>query len=86
MNPLKMSAKFAAYVWYSGVRQGRATREEALRFAEENWVPFLPCAQEGWGKLLIRAARLRRARVRRGRGRRAARAAKGPLPAMALGS
>jgi hypothetical protein len=68
MNPLKLSSQFAAYVWYTEVRQGTKTHGEALRFAERNWRTFLPSANEGWGKLLVRAARPRRAesgRVRR---------------------
>jgi hypothetical protein len=68
MNPLKVSAQFAAYAWYSDARQGRAPRDEAVRFAEENWVTFLPWAHEGWGKLLIRVAQSRRAEGGRGRG------------------
>jgi hypothetical protein len=67
MNPLKLSAQFAAYAWYTEVR-GRATQGEALRFAEQNWPTFLPSSHEGWGKLLVRVARPTRAesaRVRR---------------------
>ena len=67
MNPLKASAHFAAYVWYTEVRQ-RTTHDEALRFAERTWLTFLPSAHEGWGKLLMRVASPRRAeqdRVRR---------------------
>ena len=60
MNPLKLSAQFAAYAWYTEVR-GRATQGEALRFAEQNWPTFLPAAHEGLGRLLVRAARPRRA-------------------------
>jgi hypothetical protein len=68
MNPLKLSAQFAAYVWYAEVRQGTKAHDEGLRFAEQNWPTFLPAAHEGWGKLLMRVARPRRAestRVRR---------------------
>jgi hypothetical protein len=69
MNPLKLSAQFAAYVWYTEVRQARrTTHDEARRFAEQNWPTFLPPAHEGWGKLLMRVARPGRvesARVRR---------------------
>jgi hypothetical protein len=61
MNPLKLSAQFAAYAWYTEVRQGTKTHDEALRFAEQNWPTFLPSANEGWGKLLVRVARPRRA-------------------------
>src|SRR5205823_2819074 len=76
MNPLKASAQFAAYVWYTEVRQ-RTTRDEALRFAERNWTTFLPAAHEGWGQLLMRVARPGRTeggRVRRRRAERPARA------------
>ena len=54
MDPLQISAQFAAYVWYTEARQGTNPHEEASRFAEQNWASFLPSAQEGWGKLLMR--------------------------------
>jgi len=60
MNPLKVSAQFAAYVWYTEVRQGMRNHDEALRFAEQNWATFLPSAQEGWGTLLMRVTKPRR--------------------------
>jgi hypothetical protein len=53
MYPLKMSAQFAAYAWYTEVR-GRTNLAEALRFADQNWTNFVPSAHEGWGKLLMR--------------------------------
>ncbi len=53
MDPLKMSAQFAAYAWYTEVR-GRTNPAEALRFARQNWTNFVPSANEGWGKLLMR--------------------------------
>jgi len=59
MNPLKVSAQFAAYLWYTEVRQ-RTTPDEALRFAEQNWPTFLPSAHEGWGQLLLRVAQPKR--------------------------
>jgi hypothetical protein len=62
MNPLKLSAQFAAYAWYTEVRQGaKKTHDEALRFAEQNWRTFLSSSHKGWGKLLVRVARPRRA-------------------------
>jgi hypothetical protein len=57
MNPLKLSAQFAAYAWYTEARHGKATYDEGCRFAEQNWSTFLPAAHEGWGKLLMRVAR-----------------------------
>ena len=58
MSPLQVSAQFTAFVWFSNRNQGTAPRDEAVRFAKENWVPFLPYAHEGIGQLLIRVARL----------------------------
>ena len=58
MYPLKMSAQFAAYTWYTEVR-GQTTHEEALQFAQQNWAKFVPAAHEGWGKLLMKVARPR---------------------------
>ena len=66
MNPLKVSAQFAAYVWYTETKTAMVTHDEAARFARENWVPFLPCAHEGWGQLLIRVAEARPNGARRG--------------------
>jgi hypothetical protein len=59
MNPLKLSAQFAAFVWYSEARGGRATREETARFARANWAAFLPSANEGLGRLLVRVGQSR---------------------------
>jgi hypothetical protein len=57
MNPWKVSAQFAAFVWYSN--KMKATPVEAAQFAKENWVAFLPYAHEGYGRLLIKIARPR---------------------------
>ena len=57
MNPWKVSAQFAAFVWYSNQQsENRASPAEAAQFAKENWVAFLPCAHEGYGRLLIKIA------------------------------
>jgi hypothetical protein len=61
MNPQKVSAQFAAYVWYSEARQGRATPDESARFARQNWAAFLPSAHDGLGRLLVRVAKPRHA-------------------------
>jgi len=68
MNPLTVSAQFAAYVWYTEVSHGPKPHDEAVQFAQRNWASFLPSAHEGWGKLLLRLARPRH--VERGRMRR----------------
>ena len=68
MDPLKVSAMFAAYVWFTERNEGAATAEkEAVSFARDNWQVFLPCAHKGLGRLLIRIAGVRHRRVRRGR-------------------
>jgi hypothetical protein len=85
MHPLKVSAQFAALVWYSETKQGTASRAEAARFARANWVAFLPSAHEGLGRLLIRLARL--PATGRGSGpRHARRAAKRSIHGMAEAS
>jgi hypothetical protein len=56
MDARKVAAEFTAYAWYEECRAGRQCREEAAQFARENWSVFLPVAQEGWGRLLIRVA------------------------------
>ena len=70
MNPWKVSAQFAAFVWYSNRKtEGKATAAEAAQFAKENWIAFLPYAHEGYGRLLIRIARPRPTRRARSRPR-----------------
>jgi hypothetical protein len=57
MDPRKVSAEFAAYVWFSQWSDESApAEEEAVRLARANWRAFLPCAHEGLGRLLIRIA------------------------------
>lgn len=60
MSPLQMSARFAAYTWFT--RQPGNTdrpREHAHQFARLNWERFLPLAHEGFGRLLMRMAKSR---------------------------
>jgi hypothetical protein len=55
VDPLRISAQFAAYVWYS--RHVPARREaEAVAFARGNWPDFLTLAHEGLGRLLGKIA------------------------------
>ncbi len=64
MNSLKMSAMFAAYVWFTGRKSESAkTQKEAMSFARANWELFLPDAHDGLGRLLIRIARARKRRM-----------------------
>jgi hypothetical protein len=68
MDSLKVSAMFAAYVWFIDRNEAAATAEkEAVSFARKNWQAFLPCAHKGLGRLLIRIAGVRHRRGRRGR-------------------
>jgi hypothetical protein len=66
MNPLKVSAMFAAYVWFTE-REGNSVmaQREAASFARSNWESFLPAAHEGLGRLLIRVAGVRKKSGRR---------------------
>jgi hypothetical protein len=61
MNPWKVSAQFAAYMWFINKRDGCCGQpEKARQFAKENWVAFLPYADECVGRLLIAVAKSRR--------------------------
>jgi hypothetical protein len=51
MDPLKVSAQFAAYMWFTQRGENRA---QAMASAQRNWGSFLPVAHTGLGKLLIR--------------------------------
>jgi hypothetical protein len=58
MNCWRISAQFAAYIWRLQEKTGQpVSSREAARFARDNWVAFLPYADEGIGKLLIAIAR-----------------------------
>lgn len=59
MKARKVAAQFAAYTWYQENRAGQPSVEEALRFARANWTAFLPVADAGWGRLLLRIASVR---------------------------
>ena len=56
MDARKIAAEFAAYAWYEESRASNSSRNEAARFAKKNWSAFLPVADQGWGRLLIRIA------------------------------
>jgi hypothetical protein len=59
MNPLTISAQFAAFTWFTEQEQNaRKGRDEAMRFARQNWQAFLPLAHKGWGRLLLKIAGL----------------------------
>jgi hypothetical protein len=55
MHALKMAATFAAFTWYSR-KEAAKSQQEAARLARANWTEFLPVANEGLGKLLLRIA------------------------------
>jgi hypothetical protein len=58
MDAIAVSAKFAAYTWFTETAAGKhASQAEAARFAEENWERFLAHADKGLGRLLIRLIR-----------------------------
>jgi len=61
MDPVTVSAHFAAYTWYEDCHTGKkCSHEEATKFARENWQAFLGHAHEGLGCLLIQVGRLGR--------------------------
>ena len=55
MDPLRISAQFAAYVWYCK-RVGAGQKAEATAFAKKNWPQFLALAHPGVGRLLAKIA------------------------------
>jgi hypothetical protein len=52
MNPWQASARFAAFVWYLN-RDRQTPPDEAARLAKDNWIAFLPYADERVGRLLV---------------------------------
>jgi hypothetical protein len=52
MNPWKVSAQFAAFLWFSK-KNPEKTEDDASFFARRNWLTFFPCAHQGVGRLLI---------------------------------
>jgi hypothetical protein len=66
MSPLEAAARFSAFAWYTqAAAPGLAAPEEARLFARENWEAFLPAAEEGLGRLLLRIARMPSGKRRR---------------------
>jgi hypothetical protein len=55
MDAMKISAQFAAYVWYTK-RVAFGREADAAEFAKANWAKFLPLAHVGLGRLLRRIA------------------------------
>jgi hypothetical protein len=55
VNPLILSAQFAAYVWYTK-RFAAGKETDAAVFAKFNWPKFLPVAHAGLGRLLGKIA------------------------------
>jgi hypothetical protein len=68
MDPRKVAAHFAAFVWF--VNRNPQAQEQALPFANDNWPAFLPLAHEGLGRLLTKIATPQVAPARRTRRRR----------------
>jgi hypothetical protein len=64
MKPLQVAARFTAFVWYVRNRQtgDAGIQEDARKFAQKNWRVFLPMADKGLGKLLLRIAKMPSAR------------------------
>jgi len=60
MRARKAAARFAARTWYEQVRDGRQSRQETSAFVRNHWEAFLPFADIGLGRLLLRIARKER--------------------------
>lgn len=57
MNPLKVSAQFAAYNWFTQDQSPSATlNQDAWKFAQRNWLRFVADAPPGLGRLLLKLA------------------------------
>jgi hypothetical protein len=82
MHPLQVAARFTALVWCLKTKQ--AIPAEAVRFARENWMAFLPTAHEGLGRLLIGVARSGTGSARRNRQRPSAGMNKAPRQNLAF--
>ncbi len=54
MDPRKVAAHLTAFVWFA--HRNLKTRAEAVPFADANWPAFLPLADEGLGRLLLKIA------------------------------
>jgi hypothetical protein len=67
MDPVRVAAEFAAFVWF--VEGEMRPRQEALRLARASWGDFLSVANPGLGRLLVKLARAPRTRARRGKPR-----------------
>jgi hypothetical protein len=58
MDPLTVSAQFAAYLWFNDQKKSAdVCRTEAMQFAHAHWKEFLPLAHQGVGRLLLRLAK-----------------------------
>jgi hypothetical protein len=55
MDPLIVSAQFAAYVWFTEHATSKL-EADAMAFANEKWPRFYPLAHEGLGRLLAKIA------------------------------
>jgi hypothetical protein len=63
MKARKVAARFAARTWYEEVRGGRQSREETVDFVRSHWQTFLPVANVGLGRLLLRIVRVQRRKL-----------------------
>lgn len=58
MDPITVSAQFAAYMWFSRREKSAVVcRRAAMQFAHAHWEAFLPLAHKGLGRLLLRLAK-----------------------------
>lgn len=68
MDPLTLSAQFAAFTWFEEcIAEKPDAHEQAMKFAQENWRAFLGSAHEGFGQLLMRLGGLMQSTAKRKR-------------------
>ncbi len=58
MDPRRVSARFAALIWFARRQSSMPSGlQSARQFINQNWIAFLPSADPGLGQLLIRLFR-----------------------------
>jgi hypothetical protein len=57
MDPLKISAQFAAFIWFQNRSEVPKSDRHAWEYARRAWRSFLPFANEGVGRLLMQMAK-----------------------------
>jgi hypothetical protein len=66
LDPVAISAQFAAFVWFTNdPAHAGGTHDAAMEFSRRNWQRFLPLAHRGLGRLLLKIANMPRRQPRK---------------------